>query len=461
MSSGVVTNTNDDGAGSLRFAIYHANASVGTDSITFDIPGSGPHVITPMSSLPPLLDHTVINGYTQSGAEESSAAAPAIIQIHLDGSLTSDECSGLTLVGGGSTIRGLAIGGFPLFGIVITGTGGTVVEGTFVGTNASGTASIGNGMGGLLISNSGGNSVGGSTAATRNVISGNNGNGVEIAGQNSSENVILGNYVGLDAFGSALIGNTGSGIYVNGPNNTIGGTAVGAGNVVSGNESGGIYVFGAAATENTLCGNQVGTSANGTEPLGNVGWGIWVRSQANTVGGSASGSCNIISGNSAGGIYIAPIGAAENVVRGNLIGTDVSGSLGLANEGPGIRIQAPRNTVGGADAADANIVAFNKGSGIEIGSGTDNMLSGNQVFLNEGLGIDLGGDGVTLNDDGDGDSGANGLQNYPELVSAAVDSLNNTVRIQGSLNSIPNATFMVEFFHSTEADSSGYGDGAT
>ena len=83
----VVRNTNDDGAGSLREAINCSNMLPGTDTIAFDIPGTGVHTITPASALPMVTDPVIIDGYTQPGASPNtqSTGDDAVLLIELDG----------------------------------------------------------------------------------------------------------------------------------------------------------------------------------------------------------------------------------------------------------------------------------------------------------------------------------------------------------------------------------------
>jgi hypothetical protein len=183
---------------------------------------------------------------------------------------------------------------------------------------------------------------------------------------------------------------------------------------------------------------------------------------SNTIGGTAAGARNVISGNNQFGIQIANVGATGNLVRGNLIGTksDGLGALGNSNHGIALTSSASNNTVGGAAAGAGNTIAFNGADGVFLDStaGAGNAIGPNSIHDNTGLGIDLGSDGIALNDGGDPDIGPNNLQNFPVLNSATASGGSTTV--QGSLNSTPSTSFTIEFFSNPACDSSGNGEGA-
>ena len=151
------------------------------------------------------------------------------------------------------------------------------------------------------------------------------------------------------------------------------------------------------------------------------------------------------------------------MIYGNLIGTDAGGTANLGNQGDGIDIGSPNNTVGGTSAGLANIIAFNTKSGVgfeQLNTNTGNLLSANSIYSNQQLGIDLAATGVPLQNTAGGPHvGPNDLQNYPVLASA-IDSSGGTV-ISGSLNSTPNQTFTIQFFSNPAADASSYGQAQT
>ena len=152
-----VTNTADSGAGSLRQAILDANATVGTDTITFNI--SGATTIQPASELPPITDPVTIDGYTQSGAVlNSTCGGTATLQIVLNGASAGVAANGLTLGTGssGSTVRALVINGFDGNGIEI-GSSNNQIQGNFIGTSQNGAMAIANNSNGIAVISGTGN----------------------------------------------------------------------------------------------------------------------------------------------------------------------------------------------------------------------------------------------------------------------------------------------------------------
>jgi len=151
----------------------------------------------------------------------------------------------------------------------------------------------------------------------------------------------------------------------------------------------------------------------------------------------------------------------DNVVEGNSIGTDATGTLILGNSGHGIRVlDSSRVRIGGSSAGQGNQIVNNGGAGVVVhGTSTDSPVSGNRIARNALLGIDLGpSDGVTPNDPGDPDTGPNDLQNFPVLTSVQ-SSPSEVVLVEGTLDSTPASAFRIEFFSSGACDSTGYGEG--
>jgi hypothetical protein len=361
---------------------------------------------------------------------------------------------GGTNAGAGNLVSGNRMAGIQVGGFNSTG---NQVLGNTVGLDVNGTSTIYNRFDGIEVSCDG-NTVGGTTPGARNISSGNWGYGMRIHGEN---NQVLGNYVGTDVNGTAARGNSQGGIILQGVGNTIGGTDPAAGNLISGNNLHGLYIAGSGTTNNQVLGNYIGTDVNGTADLGNTTDGISVGepSDGNIIGGSASGAGNVISGNDNSGIYL----EADNIqVLGNYIGTDAGGSANLGNSQYGIYMYnyASYNQIGGSADGEANVIAYNGLDGVYVYfQGDHNLISGNSIFANSGLGIDLYPNNVNANDTGDGDTGANRRQNYP-VIDRVIRHASST-EIQGSLNSTANTTFTLEFFDSSSLDPSGNGEGET
>ena len=257
----VVTNTGDSGAGSLRAAILAANAAPDTNTISFNIPGAGPHTITPASPLPTITNPVVLDGTTQSGY-----AGTPVIQLGDGSGAVTVPGNGLHLTGGNSIVRGLAINGFVGEGIRVEGGGSNVIERNYIGTSLTGTADRGNGNSGIFIPWSDGNYLIG------NVISGNDGfAGVAICGFTvcgggarpggatlSTGNVLQGNLIGTNAAGTGALGNTGFGVSIDGASGTlVGGASVGMPNIIANNGSHGVHVFNSPVTGNRIVGNSI------------------------------------------------------------------------------------------------------------------------------------------------------------------------------------------------------------
>lgn len=387
-----------------------------------------------------------------------------------------------TLVGGTVAAARNVISGNVADGILIIESGGlpsdgNVVQGNYIGLEANGSLDLGNGDHGILIGGAPGNIVGSTTSGGRNVISGNGsgitgGHGIEITSSGGPGNTVLGNYIGTDAAGSSAVGNGGNGLLISAANSCIGGSIVsavctpvsGGRNVISGNLSMGVELLDTGATANVVVANYIGTNAAGAAELGNAVHGVFINgAPSNTIGGTTVLARNVISGNDGAGVLINTGNATGNVIRGNYIGTDFAGSGDLGNLSDGVRItgSASANTVGGEVAGAANTIAFNDTNGVAVNNDlTDNnSILSNIIHSNSSLGIELGLDGVSPNDDDDPDSGANNLQNYPTLTSAASSVFSTTV--VGSLSSAPTTTFKLQFFASAACDSSGFGEGST
>lgn len=564
----------------LRQAITEADLLGGSNTINFNLP-AGETTITPAIPLPAVTAQTLIDGTTQP----TYSGTPI---VWIQATPNSSNNNGLTLNANSSGVKGLAITGFfGGAGVAMEGSGdfvsadylgidptggsasgtitaeanqygasadgtnatisgnvlsndeyglqitadGAVVSDNKIGTDRSGTESRGNNLAGINITGAVDVTIGGTTAAARNIISGNFGDGIDLTDTGAGD-VILGNYIGLDASGGAavpilgaLAGNEGDGIFISASTDgattavTVGGTGAGDSNVISSNQADGILIEGASG--NIIEGNLIGTNAAGTTGIATEGNGIDLEGGASntTIGGSGSAG-NLISDSVGNGINFGTDSTTTgNVVTGNKIGTDITGTSAIPNDGNGIT--ATYNVIIGTAGA-GNIISGNLGNGVElddsgnvlsfnaigaqantydaaalgngldgvlvlgnnntIGSPTsgntiayngdigvavglsaadvtaiDNAIRGNNIYSNGGLGIDLGSDGVTMNHPTNPTPGPNNFQNFPVLSSVTLSG--DVATITGTLSSAPNSTYYIDFFTSQIWDTTHYGEG--
>jgi hypothetical protein len=489
-SACMVTTTADGVPGSLRNAINQINADTShtmypspgnssVDEIDFAITAAsdavgggtgynattGVATIAPFSELPSLINAVIIDGYTQ-GYGTALAASPntlasgdnAVLKIVLDGSLAG-AVDGLVIAGGNSTVRGLVIDNFgsgagPIgTGIRLIENDSDLVAGNFIGTNATGLAPLGDGVG--ITVNSSNNTIGGTSTGARNIISGNSspegawGIDIDSGGGSARFNLVEGNCIGTDISGGTGLGRQG-GIIDNSAYNTIGGTTAAARNIISGNAGTGIAMD-QGSFANVVQGNYIGTDATGTLPVPNNNAGINLSGTTfdNTIGGTQSGAGNVISGNVPYGILLNANGNPAN----NLLPTDnnIQGNLI------------------GTDKTGA--VALGNSEGIELNGANNDTIggtvsgAGNTIAFNraEGVRIDAGtGDsilgnsiftnsslGIFLNSP----NNANNNQAAPVLT-AVYSGLGLTI-VTGTITSVPSATVTVQFFANAAGDPEG------
>ena len=319
----------------------------------------------------------VVGNYIGTNADGTVAIANQRFGLIVWAGAGDTEVGGIG-TGEGNVISGngddnLHIGGNLSFSVT-----NTVVVANLIGTNATGTSSIINGGHGIIISQySDATTIGGATSAHRNVVSGNLYTGISVYGSNTT---IEGNYIGLDITGESDLGNSQHGISLNSAT-----TVSIEDNVISGNSLHGIYSN--DSTGVTVQGNFIGTDKDGTDNVGNSSYGIKVSGAASNnvlIGGTTSSDRNLISGNDLGGVWI----TASNVkVQGNYIGTDVTGSVTLANAGDGVVITDGTGSIigtdgdGSNDALEGNVISGNTGVGVHVSGANSNTVAGNIIGL--------------------------------------------------------------------------------
>ena len=305
---------------------------------------------------------------TIDGTTESTyLGQPAVVEINGGGS--PDD--GLTLDprSDGSTIDGLEIVGFLGDGIHVESVDDKIFD-NLIGTDGSSTdKGLGNAVGVFVDGDNGGRdaTIGGTTSGAANTIGFNTSVGVSLGGTAATNDLLVGNYIGTDLAGDDL-GNA-VGVAVASNDNAIGGTGSGSANVIGFNTISGVSISGG---DNVVAGNLIGTNA-GKANLGNP-TGILVSGSGNTIGGTSSGSANVIGFNTISGVSIA---GGDNVVAGNLIGTNALGA-NLSNP-IGILVSGSGNSIGGTSSGSANVIDFNTMSGVSI-SGGGNLVEGNIII---------------------------------------------------------------------------------
>ena len=427
------------------------------------------------------------------------------------------------IIGGSEATNGNVIAGNGLNGVKINLADGNSVLGNTIGVDPTGSVALPNGDSGVAVVNSIGTTIGGTIAGAGNLISGNGAAGIYLGssdGSVSSPSLVQGNRIGTDTTGFSAVPNQDGIAISDSTGNTIGGSAAGARNLISGNTQVGIRVD--DGSDNTIHGNWIGVDATGVAALPNNDrhpdhQRLPVRQRQLQVGGGAAGEGNVVSGNSGSGHQIVTR-RVDGSVSGNLIGVGADGVTALGNGGNGItasRIQHGHrrygrrkcdrgnggygialdgdlyfspwshayvfgnaigaaadgsplhpNTLGGVLLNDLpgqvedNVIVGNGGNGITVLGGSDARvgLHRNAAADNAALGIDLAGDGVTPNDPGDGDCGPNLSQNFPVVTAATV--IGGATEVDVSFDGLPNAAIAVELFHSPTCDPSGYGEGA-
>ena len=365
----LVTNTADSGPGSFRQALVTASTNPGPNMIAFQISGKAPYTIMPATALPAITAPVVIDATTQT----NYAGAPV---VQLDGASSSSVTAALRFSAGASTLRGLAINRFPGQGIELASPSNTI-QANFIGTDVTGMTQLDNGSSG---GGYGIDVISAGNLIISNVISaGNFANGAGIYIASTSNNIVQGNLIGVNAAGTGAFNSVNNGvILLNSSSNLIGGPLPAARNLVSGNGQSGIYVSGSAATGNVIQGNYIGTDITGSHAIKNVsGDGISLLSAPGNIICS-----NLISGNGLAGVSIQT--ASGNQVFGNFIGTDVTGTLALTNHNSGVSISGGGgNQIGGTNTGAGNVISGNALDGITLTSGTtNNLIQGNLIGLN-------------------------------------------------------------------------------
>ena len=304
--------------------------------------------------------------------------------------------------------------------------------------------------------------IGGSGALAGNILSGNTGAGV-LLDTGAGSNLVLGNKIGTDYSGTTALGNA-EGVFIDGAGgNTIGSNDPLSRNIISGNRGDGILLVNDG--NDLIGGNFIGTDASGTFAVANAGAGIALGadatdlSQDDTIGGTL-GFRNIISGNKGDGIVFR--GQEQQVsVQGNFIGTDVTGSNPLGNLGSGVDFATSHpfnNTIGGSLAGQGNVIAYNGRAGavtagVLVAAGAiGDTISRDSIHNNVGLGINVG---------GHPDSGANSIVSISTFVTQPFPAAGDDDHRLDRRRPAPFTAYTIEFFSVADKDPTGFGEGGT
>jgi hypothetical protein len=330
--------------------------------------------------------NSVIGNYIGTDANGTIALGNAIDGVFLGSGTQHNEIGG-EAAGEGNVISGNGADGVGLWN---NDTMYNLVLGNYIGVDISGVNSIGNGNVGVTVGDGAQfNRIGGATSTERNIVSGNSGHGIGIWNSGTMSNTVVGNYIGADTSGTEALGNGGCGVVFSdgAQHNQLGGSTSLKRNVISGNGEHGIGIWEADTTYNVVVGNYIGVDATGTQSLGNnaTGVGLGSGAQYNRIGGATPGERNIIGGNYWAGVGLWGTGTMSNTIVGNYIGTDASGTVSLRNYGAGVGLRegAQFNQVGGAEPGEPNLISGNEDAGVWL-SGSDTVSN---TVINNYIGV--------------------------------------------------------------------------
>ena len=454
------------GGCSLRAAIDEANRMAGANTINFNIPGAGPHVINVTDvegndrafTISDTSGPTIINGYSQPGASPNTSptVSNAVIKIHIKGPRVANtsvrnyrSIDGIRVFSAGNQFRGLAFTHLRR-SIWLSGSNAhdNIVAGTFIGTDPAGQPwyeaisaiegrNVDDGAFGMWIADGAyRNRVGGTDPADRTIISGNANDGGGGGGAGTEYNLFIGLLIGLSPDGTRRVRNASDGLDLNfGMSYTqIGGNAPGERNVISGNAGEGVELSHDPSTSfNTVAGNYFGTAPDGNTVVNNLhfnaGYSISIEdSPSNNIIGPG----NVLVNSFNGGIHIYGALGSGNQIFGNRIGITLNGTATrlVSNRGEGLRLRLGASDV---TIGPDNIITNNTEAGVLVidNSSQFNTITENSIYNNGTIGIDLGGnkdtggDGVSLND-GSWGSGPNQRIDFPVITAATTSSVSGT-----------------------------------
>jgi hypothetical protein len=360
----------------------------------------------------------------------------------------------------GTQIKSNVISGHTIYGVSVDSVNNSFIFDNLIGTDLTGSFALGNQNAGISLTADAAPCI--LNIIKNNTISG-NGKGVVVGSPlfnlGTSQNSLLGNFIGTDFTGTYAIGNTEHGVWVLDSGNVIGGIELeGLGNLISGNGGNGILVSNSAMSTQVL-GNFIGTDVSGTKPLGNRLNGIQLglaggnnSAPSNFIGNELSGG-NVICSNAQDGIRIQSF-SSNNTIQGNYIGINHAGDA-LPNGRYGIEIIDSANTLIGSDSITGtrNIIVNNL-AGVVVGRDKKDRVSQstviltNSIFANQTLGILL-----HKTNSGFANQALGVLLQKPfkPKITSAKGSSSSTI-VSGSIHGCPSSTFLIQFFNTPNPD---------
>ncbi len=416
-------------------------------------------------------NNTTIINLTSSNNLQSGLFLTAIQYLHVTGNtvITNNSADGISGTGVNYSLfapayassalafgpplpasEHLVISGNGRAGIRLDGANYNVIRGAYIGTDATGTVAQPNADGGIILTNYTYTLIGGAYPGQGNLISGNGGPGLNMGGPGSPNfgNQVFGNFFGTNINGTAAIGSSPvDGIVIdNASENLIGENMLtgptdwpmGRSNLFSGNRIP-IMIENPLATLNVVRGNFIGTDFTGTAPLGNDdAVTVFVAGAENMIGGSDPGDGNVIAATNNNNPAVRIDETSETMVQDNSIGTDLTGEINLGNTGPGISIlYASNTTIGGRDPGEDNVILNQGVDGIRI----DNPNANNNFVAANSIFLNAG-EGLNLQ------NGANNSV-LPPVVDAAVTG-NGVTTVSGSFTGPANTEFFIDLYASPD-----------
>jgi parallel beta-helix repeat protein len=338
--------------------------------------GSAGFVSTPGSTANIIAENGGAGIYMQDSDSTSNTVYGDYIGTDSNSDAIGNTHEGVLISASDDSVEGCVISGNGYAGVSLSGSGNNV-EYDLIGTNAAGTAALGNSQQGINITNGSGDRI------SNNTISGNSGDGIYVT-SSASGLTITTNQIGTNAAGTAAVANATAGVEINAANITVGGTTANARNIISGNSTAGIEVDNVSGT--TIEDNYIGTNAAGTAAV-STGTGISVGGPTTSIIG------NLISGDGDAVFMFSPANGTK--LYGNLIGTDYTGLNPIGNTNDGIDDgSGGGTTIGGFSSGQGNTIDNSGSAGINLSSASDNATVTDCTLFNNYGGISNGG---TLN----------------------------------------------------------------